>query len=51
MSDIVQCPHCGFRFSKAYSRVKMCKSCPESINRCMYIMCPNCKKEFSEFGR
>ncbi|MBN1786476.1 MAG: hypothetical protein JW825_05790 [Candidatus Methanofastidiosa archaeon] len=51
MSDIVVCPHCGFRFSKSYSRIKMCSGCPESVHRCANIKCPRCGEEFSEFGR
>ncbi len=44
--DIVQCPKCGFRFSKSYSRITSCKGCPQSAGQCGLIRCPKCSHEF-----
>jgi len=46
-NDIVKCPKCGFVFSKQYSRVVSCKTCPMATSGCVMIKCPGVKKNFN----
>ena len=45
-NDIVRCPKCGFNFSKQYSRVVSCQTCPMATSGCVMIKCPRCQEEF-----
>ncbi|MEN6378338.1 MAG: hypothetical protein ABFD15_01995 [Methanofastidiosum sp.] len=45
-NDLVKCPKCGFVFSKQYSRVVSCQTCPMATSGCVMIKCPRCQEEF-----
>ncbi|NMC76696.1 MAG: hypothetical protein GYA60_05305 [Candidatus Methanofastidiosa archaeon] len=45
-NDIVRCPKCNFTFSKQYSRVVSCQSCPMATASCTMVKCPRCQEEF-----
>lgn len=50
MNDLEKCPDCGFKFSKAYSRMTACSDCERSgeIGGCGYIKCPSCGHEYED---
>lgn len=42
MTKLYQCPLCGYKFEE---KSNYCSNCP-LLNKCDFIMCPNCNFEF-----
>ncbi|MDD1776498.1 MAG: hypothetical protein LUP94_03985 [Candidatus Methanomethylicus sp.] len=47
MSNVLNCPFCGNRFSLMYSRTFACQGCRDAtFGNCGFAKCPKCGREF-----